>query len=116
MLSAACFYDLWRVSGSFHVYSDNKVPVVSMPNALPRNDACQSAAAGPECHTQVYERRPARSLADVNHTQVLRTRTIRDSALLRRKESRAKSHAYWRMVRIMKKCEFVSELQEAAHI
>lgn len=58
------------MSGSFHVSSDNKVPMVSMPNALLRNDACQSDAAGQECHTQVYERRPVRSLADVNHTQV----------------------------------------------
>lgn len=53
------------MSGSFHVNSDKKV---SMPNALLGNDVCQSDAAGQESHTQVYERRPVRSLADVNHT------------------------------------------------
>lgn len=58
------------MSGSFHVNSDNKVPMVSMPNALLSNDARHSDAAGQGCHTQVYERRPVRGLADVNHTQV----------------------------------------------
>lgn len=58
------------MSGTFHVYSDNKVSVVSMPTALLHNDACQSDAAGQKCHTQVYEERPVRSLADVNHTKV----------------------------------------------
>lgn len=58
------------MSGSFHVNSDNKVPMVSMPNALLSDDARQSDAVGQQCHTQVYERRPVRSLADVNHTKV----------------------------------------------
>lgn len=58
------------MSGSFHINSDNNVPMVSMPNALLGNDACHSDAVGQECHTQVYERRLVRSLADVNHTQV----------------------------------------------
>lgn len=74
------------MSGSLHVNSDNKVSVLSMPNVLLGNDTCQSNAVGQVCHTQVYERRRVRSLADVNHTQVLRTTTIRDSALLRSRE------------------------------
>lgn len=44
-----------RRQGLFHVYFDNKVPMVSMPNVLLRNDACQSDAARQECLTQVYE-------------------------------------------------------------
>lgn len=59
-----------EVSRSFHINSDNNVPMVSMPNALLGNDACQSDAVRQECRTQVYEKRPEKSLADVNHTQV----------------------------------------------
>lgn len=59
-----------RASGSLHETSDNNNRMASMPSALLGNDACQSAAVGQECHTQVHERRPVRSLADVNHTKV----------------------------------------------
>lgn len=52
------------------MHSDNKVLMVSMPIALLRNDACQLDVAGQKCHTQVYGERPARSWADVNHTEV----------------------------------------------
>lgn len=69
------------MSWCFHVNLDNKVPSVSLPNAWLRNDAHQSDAVGRECDTQVYERRAVRSPADVNHTHVQRTTTIRDSAL-----------------------------------
>lgn len=58
------------MSGSFHVYSDNKVLMVPMPIALLRNDARRSDAAGQKRHTQVYGERPARSWADVNHAEV----------------------------------------------
>ena len=44
-----------RRRGLFHVYSDNKVPMFSMPNVLLRNDACQSDAVKQECLMQVYE-------------------------------------------------------------
>ena len=74
------------MSWCFHVNLDNKVPSVSLPNAWLRNDARQSDAVGRECDTQVYERRAVRSPADVNHTHVQRTTTIRDSALLRKQE------------------------------
>lgn len=43
---------------------------VSVPNAFLENEACQSDDTVQKCHTQVYERRAARSPTDVNHTQV----------------------------------------------